>query len=138
MPLFEPEAFLVSHDAEADRFFSSFEKVASSCAYLVESYVIEGVGFYPRHVERLADRIDRRAVFVGQSKVDLDAVSAHAGRNAWHLEVSEADRQLLPPWIEGWSRELEAECAELGYPYVDLAAGDFAAGLDEVERLLFG
>ena len=104
---------------------------------MAEEYVVEGVGFHPRHVERLGDGVARRTVFVGQSKVDLDLVIEHAGRNAWHTELDDDRLQPPPRWIEEWSAELEQECVELGYPYVDLAVGGFAARYDEVERLLF-
>ena len=135
--LYDPEDVLRPHGPEADRFFPSFERVAESCAYLVEDYVVEGVGFYPRHVERLAPHVARRAVFVGQSRVELADVLAHAGRNAWHTELDEETLRQLPAWIEAWSAELARECDELGYPFIDLSAGAFAARLAEVERLLF-
>ena len=125
------------HGPEADLFFPAFEQLVGTCFALVEEYVIEGVGFFPRHVDRLGAHIDRRVVFVGQSTVDLDLVIAHAGRHAWHTELDDERLRRLPRWIEEWSAELERECIELGYPYIDLAVGDFAAQYDEVERLLF-
>jgi hypothetical protein len=64
-----------SHDPEADLFFPYFEKVAESCNYLVDEYLIEGVGFMPRHVAALPARIELRAVFVGMVHVELGRCS---------------------------------------------------------------
>jgi hypothetical protein len=136
-PLYDDDGLLRPHGPEADRFFASFERAVESCAYVAEHYLLEGVGFYPRHVERLAPHVERRVVFVGQSKVELADVLAHEGRNLWHRGLDDETLAQLPAWIETWSAELEAECSTFGYPYVDLAAGSFADRYDEVERLLF-
>ncbi len=136
MPLFEPLAILRSHAEEADAFFPYFERTTESCAYLAEHYLVEGVGFYPRHVARLRDHLDRRVVFVGQSSVDLDEILEHEGRNAWHRHVDDETLARIPEWVTNWSREIESECGSYGYPYVDLFPG-FAAGQAEAERLLF-
>ena len=137
-PLYDPDAIFEPHGPEADRFFPAFSSVASSCHDIADDYLVEGVGFYPRHVDQLSGHIERRVVFVGQSKVDLSDILEHEGRNLWHRGLDEDALARLPGWIESWSRELEAECAALGYPYVDLAAGDFAVQYGEVAARLFG
>ena len=124
------------HLDEAEAFFPSFERAVSSCAYLADEYLIEGVGFYPRHVARLDPSFGCRAVFVGQSSVDLGAIARFESRNAWHRYLDDAQLAALPAWIESWSAALADECASFGYPYVDLSTG-FEAGLAEAERLLF-
>jgi hypothetical protein len=139
VPLFEVGGIGRSHRDEADRFFSSFETIARSCAVLAADYVIEGVGFYPRHVAQLDDGLAVRAVFVGQSTVAVDDILRHEGRNAWHRHLDEATLARLPAWIEAWSAELAEECSTYGFPYVDLAAGadGFVGGQARVEALLF-
>jgi hypothetical protein len=124
-------------DPEADLFFPFFERVVESCSYLVEDYLVEGVGFMPRHVRALGDRTDVRAVFVGTTHVDLDALLATEGRNRWHRELDAATLAVVPTWIESWSRQVEAECNRLHLPYVELGA-DFAAGIEVARRLLQG
>ena len=136
--LYDPDDLFRPHGPEADRFFPSFSQVVDSCAYVVEHYLIEGVGFYPRHVDSLAEGVARRAVFVGQSKVELADILEHEGRNVWHRGLDEDALARLPAWIEAWSAELEAECRALGYPYVDLAAGDFTERYGDVAERLFG
>jgi hypothetical protein len=124
-----------SPDPEADLLFPYFERVVESCAYLVDDYLIEGVGFMPRHVVALDANIEVRPVFVGMAEVRLDTLLATEGRNRWHRQLDEATLALLPSWIESWSRTIEDECAQLDLPYVDLS-GDFNAGLDAARRLL--
>jgi hypothetical protein len=138
MPLYEPFGIGAPHGPESERFYPSFEKTAHSCSYIADTYLIEGVGFYPRHVVALrnAHGIECRAVFVGMGAVDLDQVVAHAGRNRCHEHLSAEDLAKVPAWIEAWSAEVAEECTSLGFAYVDLAA-DFDAGQTEVERLLF-
>ena len=126
-----------SPDPEADLFFPYFERVVESCAYLVDDYLIEGVGFMPRHVAELDADIEVSPVFVGMTKVQLDTLLATEGRNRWHRHLDEAARALLPSWIESWSRKIEDECAWLDLPYVELS-GDFMVGLDAARRLLLG
>ncbi len=127
----------VGPDAEADLFWPSFEQVVESCSYLADEYLVEGVGFMPRHVATLAARVDLRPVFVGMTHVDLDTLLATEGRNRWHRELDEARLAALPAWIESWSRQIQRECADVGLPYVDLAP-DFARGLERATALLLG
>ena len=75
------------HDPEADLFFPYFEKVVESCSYLVDDYLIEGVGFLPRHIAELAVRFEFRPVFVGMLHVELDSLLEHEGRNQWHRHL---------------------------------------------------
>jgi hypothetical protein len=137
MPLYAAGGIGRSHSDEAELFFPYFERTVESCAYLADDYLIEGVGFYPRHLAGLRTEIERRAVFVGQRSVDLDAILANESRNVWHRHLDDETLALLPEWIESWSREIADECDEHGFEFVDLAP-DFAAGQARVERLLFG
>jgi hypothetical protein len=124
-------------DPEADRFFPFFERTVESCSYLVADYLVEGVGFMPRHVRVLGNHVDARAVFVGMTTVDLDALLATEGRNQWHRELDAATLAVVPTWIESWSRKIEAECRHLDLPYVELG-GDFATGIELAHRLVLG
>jgi hypothetical protein len=126
-----------SPDPEADLFFPYFERVVASCAYLVDDYLIEGVGFMPRHVAALDADVEVRPVFVGMANVQLDTLLATEGRNRWHRDLDESARALLPSWIESWSRKIEDECAQLDLPYVELS-GDFTVATDAARRLLLG
>ncbi len=127
----------VPPESEADLFFPYFERTAESCSYLAEDYVVEGVGFLPRHVEALAPWVERRVVFVGMVKPRLDAILAHEGRNRWHRQLSPETLADLPAWIADWSHTLREECAVASVPYVDLSS-DFDAGQRDAERLLLG
>jgi len=124
-----------SHDPEADLFFPYFKRVVESCSYLVDEYVIEGVGFLPRHVAELSTEIDVRAVFVGMIHVNLDTLLATEGRNRWHRQLDPATLAIVPSWIESWSRQIERECVQFTFPYVELS-GDFAAGIERARHLL--
>lgn len=124
-----------AHDPEADLFFPYFETVVESCSYLVDEYLIEGVGFMPRHVAALSVRFELRAVFVGMAEVDLDTMLATEGRNRWHRDLDDATLAIVPQWIESWSREIATECARLNLPYVELS-DDFDAGIARAKSLL--
>jgi hypothetical protein len=126
-----------SPDAEADLFFPYFERVVESCDYLIDDYLIEGVGFMPRHVAALGDHVDVRSVFVGMKQVRLDTLLATEGRNRWHREIDEQTRALLPEWIASWSQEIQTECTQLGLPYVELSP-NFLDGIEHARQLLLG
>jgi hypothetical protein len=126
-----------SPDPEADLFYPYFERVVESCNYLVDDYLIEGVGFMPRHVAALDDGLEVRPVFVGMQHVQLDKLLAMEGRNRWHRELDDTTLAGLPSWIESWSKEIENECARLSLPYIELG-DDFLAGLDTARRVLLG
>lgn len=136
MPLYASGGIGRSHSDEADLFFPYFERTAESCTYLAADYLIEGVGFFPRHVARLDAQIGVQAVFVGQLSVDLEAILSNEGRNMWPRSLDEAALTLLPRWIESWSSEIAAECEVYGHPFIDLAEG-FRQGQDQAEELLF-
>jgi hypothetical protein len=116
---------------EADRFQPHFAKAASSSWYVHGTYVLEGVGFTPAHVDALPSSINRTAVFLGTSRFDLDAALDRPGRNRWLADSPPEMQAVVPAWVEGWSAELAAQCELLGYPYVDVA-GDFDAALQRV------
>ena len=113
------------------------DALVESCSYLVDEYLIEGVGFMPRHVAALDDRIEIRPVFVGMKHVQLDSVLAMEGRNRWHRDLDEPTLAAVPRWIESWSEEIEMECVQLSLPYVELS-DDFLTGIDTARRLLLG
>ena len=125
------------HDPEADLFFPYFEKVVESCSYLVHEYLIEGVGFMPRHVAELASRFELRPVFVGMLHVELESLLEHEGRNQWHRHLDPDTLAIVPTWIESWSRQIEVECARFDLPYVELS-DDFPAGTARARSLLVG
>jgi hypothetical protein len=125
------------HDPEADLFFPYFERVVESCSYLVDEYLIEGVGFMPRHVAALSASVEVRPVFVGMTHVQLDTLLATGGRNQWHRKLDEATLAIVPSWIESWSRQIEAGCDQFNFPYVELG-GDFVAGIERAQHLLLG
>lgn len=127
----------VGPDAEADLFVPYFERVVESCSYLADEYLIEGVGFMPRHLAKVARHVEVRAVFVGNTHVELDAVLATEGRNRWHRDLDEAVLSTIPGWIESWSHQLERECNELDIAYVDLGI-DFVSGIENARCLLLG
>ena len=121
--------------AEADLFFPYFERMAESCAYLAEDYVVEGIGFQPRHVDALASWVRRRTIFVGMVAPRLDAILAHEGRNRWHRHLPPETLAALPGWIADWSRDLREQCAEAGATYVDLS-DDFVGAQQRAQDLL--
>jgi hypothetical protein len=140
--MLRPELYEVAslgdpHDAEADLFFPYLEHAVESCCYLVDEYLIEGVGFLPRHAAELSTRFEIRTVFVGMTHVDLDTMLAFEGRNQWHRELDAEALARVPAWIELWSRQIETECAAVGVPYVELST-DFAGGTERAKSLLLG
>jgi hypothetical protein len=137
IPLYEPGGIGAPHGPEADRLFPYLERAVQSCAYLVEDYLIEGVGFYPRHAVALAEHTELRCVFVGTSHITVEAILRHEDRNRWHRHIDPDELARVPAWIEAWSEELRLECAALGVPYVDLADG-FDEGQARAAELLLG
>ena len=108
---------------EAELFFPHFEQAAGGVFYLHGTHVLGGVGFMPADVPRLGAWISRSAIFLGARTFDLELAREHAGRNRWIDDVTDDERALVPAWIESWSRDVEAQCADADIPYVDIGAG---------------
>jgi 2-phosphoglycerate kinase len=127
----------VGPDDEANVFFPYFERVVESCAYLTDEYIVEGIGFMPRHVAAVRVDTGVRAVFVGMRHVVLEDLLAFEGRNRWHRHLDASTLSTVPAWIESWSRQLSDECDEHQLPFVDLSEG-FVTGQERAFDLLVG
>ena len=111
----------ISPTREAELFFPHFEHAAGSVFYLHGTHVLEGVGFMPKDVPRLGSWISRTAIFLGARTFDVELGRQHAGRNRWIDNITDAERAIVPAWIESWSREVEGQCADVGIPYIDVS-----------------
>jgi len=121
---------------EARIFQPWFEHAARSLYAVHGTYVLEGVGFMPSHVDALPEWINRIAVFMGATRFDLETSLRTAGRNTWLNESPPEMQALVPAWIEGWSAELRAECEQLGYPFVDISELGFDTALHRVVEIV--
>ena len=90
-----------------------------------DAYLIEGDVVTPAFAKLIAPQVSElRAVFLGNSALTLDDLR-HAPD--W-LESSEtAEYEMVRREVVERSRQLQAECAQLGYAYVEMS-GDRNAG----------
>ena len=124
---------------EADLFFPHLRQTALVLDLQVPDALIEGVGFLPRHIVALRDRlpIEVRTCFLGRSSATAQALFGHATDHRIYERLSGEERDRLAERIVDWSASVERECATFALPFVDLAQTGFAAGLREAsERLL--
>ena len=127
-------------DLVAERMYPYLERAVDVALGQCETFLIEGVEWFPRHVAALGDRfedVSLRACFLGHLSYSLDDLASYQGMNRWHDDVLEDERQGLPRWIRHWSDRLRAECAEVGERYIDIGELGFDRAMVAAERSLF-
>ena len=124
---------------EADIFFPHLRQAALVLNLQLPNAVIEGVGFFPRHVAALREHLPTgvQACFLGRSSATDDALFGHATDHRLYERLSDEGRGRLAELILAWSAAIERECAEAALPYIDLALAGFNAGLAQAHERLF-
>lgn len=118
-------------EREADLFYPHLRQAALVLDLQVRDALIEGVGFLPRHVVALRDRVpmEIRACFLGRSSATVADLFAHPTEHRIYERLSDDERQHVARRVVAWSLMVAQECAELGLPFIDLARTGFEAGL---------
>ena len=82
---------------EADLFFPHLRQTALVLDLQVPDALIEGVGFLPRHIVALRDRlpIEVRACFLGRSSATAQALFGHATDHRIYERLSGEERNRL-------------------------------------------
>ncbi len=116
------EKFATQNPAEL--FFKYLIPLAKHLPYLRSDFCVEGNAFGPKHIEKLKELgiKDIQACFLGMSEAKLETILKHAGPETWLVtDLSEEDRQKYPEVLKTQSLELEKQCRELGYIYIDMS-----------------
>jgi hypothetical protein len=121
--------------AAAEDFYPYLERFVWGISGMTESYLIDGVDFLPGQVDRLSNQYPIRAVFLGCSQMTLGLFDHYPGRSKGYAGLPVDQRRQIVHDVPLWSEFVRQEAARSGYPYVD-TSDDFAARLDEAERLL--
>ncbi len=119
-----------------DVFLPYLERFMKGVASMAENYVIEGVDFLPGQIGALDERIELSAVFLGRSRMTLEQVNQFPGKSPGYAALPEALRRQIANDVPAWSDWIAAQANDSGYPYVDMALGDFASRLEEASAVL--
>jgi hypothetical protein len=125
---------------EAEVFSPHLMQTALVAEIQLENCLIEGVGFLPRHLPRLAETVgsDIRACFLGRSSSSLEDLFGHPSEHRHHERLSSEEREVFPEHIARWTKLVADDCEEWGFPFVDLAMKGFAGGLRLADAHLMG
>jgi hypothetical protein len=121
--------------ANAQWFFPYLERFIWGVSSLADHYVIEGVDFLPAQVAQLSTQYPVRAVFLGCSRLTLEALTQFPGRSRGYGSLPEALRRQIVEDVPRWSAFIRQEAEQFGYAYVDMVS-DFSQRLAEAERML--
>ena len=121
--------------ATADWFFPCLERFIWRLTEMVDSYLIEGVGFLPGQIEQLSAHYPIRTVFLGCSKMTFERFDNFPGRSPGYAFLPEEMRRQFAQDIPLWSEFVRREAGRFGYPYVDMS-NDFHLRLSEADALL--
>jgi hypothetical protein len=102
---------------------------------MAESYLVEGVDFLPEQIVQLSALTPIRSVFLGRSKMTLEAFDRFPGRSRGYAGLPETVRSQFAQDIPLWSEFVRQEAGRFGCPYIDMS-DDFQSRLNEAETLL--
>lgn len=125
----------------AELMYPYLERTADVALDQCETFLIEGVEWFPRHVAALhagLEDVSLRACFLGHVVYSHADLASYQGVNRWHDWALDDEREGLPEWIRRWSERLREECAEVGEPYIDVGELGFHEAMVAAEESLFG
>jgi hypothetical protein len=125
---------------EADVFSPHLMQTALVAEIQLENCLIEGVGFLPRQLPRLAEMVgsDIRACFLGRSSSTVDDLFGHPSDHRDYERLSSEERDAFPEHLARWTKLVADDCEKWGFPFVDLAMKGFVGGLRVADAHLMG
>ena len=122
--------------AHADRFFPFLDAFVSEYDLPNRRFVVEGVEFLPQQAAQLGMARSLRCCFLGLSECSVDALELDGAGN-WMWDTAPTERPGIAADIVELSRWLQAECDQLGLPFVDMV-GDRTVALERAYAVLMG
>jgi hypothetical protein len=104
--------------------------------YDYPDFLLEGAVISPKIANRLSQKLTIKAIFIGNTQINLDDLLTHMGHNLWLRNASPAELDRIPQGIIDRSYFLQTEAAKYNYPFIDLA-GDFNHHIEQVYQRLF-
>ncbi len=121
--------------SNAEWFFPYLERFIWGVSSMAENYVIEGVDFLPAQVMQLSTQYPIRPLFLGCSRMTLQAFDQFPGRSRGYSRLPDEVRRQIVRDVPLWSEFIRQEAERAGYPYIDMS-DDFHARLKEAEAIL--
>jgi hypothetical protein len=117
------------------------EQAAEVCAEEAERFLIEGFDLspsYPARLQAALAGVEVRACFLGHTAFSIEDLAGYRGPKPQHHGASREELHEAASWIRRRSRQLHAECGEVGVPYVDVGEVGFEAAMVAARRQLLG
>ncbi len=102
------------------KFFPYLERLVKYLDGSLDNYVLEGEVILPEFVDKLSRDYSVRAVFLGNTRITLEQMKKHVGKNDWISGLSKDIQESLVPWIRGNSEFFKQECQTYDQPFFDL------------------
>jgi hypothetical protein len=125
---------------EADVFYPHLRQAVACSRIQLSDQLIEGVGFFPRHVAMLPSELgelELRCCFLGHTDPRPEELFAGETEHRIHETLDDRRRAAIARRVRIWSRAIAEDCSEHGLPFVDLADVPFTRVLQAAEAQLF-
>ena len=125
-------------EVEADVFYPHLRQAIACTRIQLSNALIEGVGFFPRHVVQIQHELDIqvRCCFVGRSSATPKDLFGHATDHRFYDGLDSSRQAGVAKAVVDWSTRLELECKRYALPFVDFAGASFPESLQAVELAL--
>ncbi len=120
------------YEAIPKKFFPFLDSFIRNTILTVPDYVIEGDTITPAIAQRLGEKYELRACFLGSTQTTLENIRRYTGHNDWMSLKNEAELAVIPASIMRRSQALKEECEKR-----ELAFFDTSAGFDAVIKTAF-
>lgn len=124
---------------EAEAFHPYLRQTIACAGVQLEDALLEGIGFLPRHVDRIRCElgIEVRCCFLGRTAATAEDLFGHETEHRVYASLDPAQQAAFADWVVAWSGFYEKECREHDLPFVDVAADAFDASLLSAKEVLF-
>ena len=126
-------------EREAEVFYPHLRQTVACSRIQLPHQLIEGVGFFPRHVAKLRLELSDAAVrccFLGHTSPRPEDLSGGETNHRIYDTLDHAARTQLAENVAAWSCDIRQDSAAYGLPFVDLAEHPFPEALQRAERHL--
>lgn len=110
-------------------FIGPFRGVLKNLARIDRNNLLEGDLITPRVIASVRDEVPFKAVFLGLSDATLENVLKYERDNVWVGKMTPEDQQVVMGHIKAGDQQLQRDCEEFDFPYVDMTDGDYEANV---------
>jgi hypothetical protein len=118
-----------------DNFYPFLRRFIKTLQFDYPDYVIEGAPISPRIARKLSEKLQVKAIFIGNSEANRADLKEHMGNNIWLKKLSDEEIDQIALDIIARTKEIGADCLKYDYPFVDLA-GNYSQQIQKAYQVL--